>query len=58
MSKFHYKPIFDYYDEDVDACYALEKKKKDPRHTFEKTYTLLGLSVLKTLVVNKTINLP
>ena len=42
VPKFYNKPIFDQYDEDMKACYSLEKQQKDSRHTFERTFTPLG----------------
>ena len=60
MQKFHDKPIFDYYNEDVDAFYALDRKQKAPRHTFERTFTPLGFSydmMRKTLIENNIITL-
>ena len=53
MPKFHNKPIFDQYDEDMKACYFLEKQQKDSRHTFEITFTPSGDSydvILQTLL--------
>ena len=53
MLNFHEKPIFDQYDEDMDACYTLGKQKEDPRYTFERNFTPLEYSyddILQTLL--------
>ena len=62
MPNFHDKPIFDQEnDEDMDACYSLEKQQEDPRHTFERNFTPLDYSyddILQTLLGTKLIMLP
>ena len=61
MSLFHDKPIFDQYDEDMDAWYTLEEQKGDPRHTFERTFSPLGYPydvILQRLLDTKLITLP
>lgn len=61
MQKFHDKPIFDQYDEDTDACYALAKKQKYHRYTFERNFTPLEYyyyDILQTLLGTKLIAFP
>lgn len=59
--KFHDKPIFDQYDEDMKACYFLEKQQKDSRHTFDRNFSPLEHSyddTLQTLLGTKLITFP
>ena len=61
MINFHDKPIFYHNDEDMDTFYALQKRQKEPRHTFERTFTLLKDSyevILKNLLANELLMLP
>ena len=43
IPSYHDGPIFDQdTDEGINAYHSLEKKQKDSRHTFDRTFTPLG----------------
>ena len=59
--KFHNKPIFDQYNEDIKSYYFLEKEKKNSSYTFDRTFSPLEYSyddILQTLFDTKLITLP
>lgn len=62
IPNFHGKPIFDQdNDEDIDACYSLEKQQNDSRHTLERNFNPLEdyyYNILQIVLANELLMLP